>query len=89
MHKANKHAFLTTEEGVFHGVHAEELSWRQLTLEESVESSSSREAERSWHYSWVESVEGSAMECQPVGNGRISIAKIRYQKTSSEDTAEE
>jgi hypothetical protein len=31
------------------------------------------------------------VECKPVdnGNGRICIAKIRYQETSSEDTAEE
>jgi hypothetical protein len=36
-------------------------------------------------------VEGSAVECQPAGNGsgRISIAKIRYHETSSEDIAEE
>jgi hypothetical protein len=36
-------------------------------------------------------VEGSAMECLPAGNGswRISIAKIRYQETSNEDTVEE
>jgi hypothetical protein len=36
-------------------------------------------------------VEGSPVECSTTGNGSgiISIAKIRYQKTSSEDTAEE
>jgi hypothetical protein len=36
-------------------------------------------------------VEGSVVECEPAGNGsgRISIVKIRYQETSSEDTAEE
>jgi hypothetical protein len=38
--------------------------------------------------SWVE---GSAVACQPEGNGSviISIAKIRYQEISCEDTAEE
>jgi hypothetical protein len=36
-------------------------------------------------------VEGSAVECQAAGNGsgRISIAKIRYQETSSIDLSEE
>jgi hypothetical protein len=36
-------------------------------------------------------VEGLAVECLPAdnGNGRISIAKIRYRETSSEDIAEE
>jgi hypothetical protein len=36
-------------------------------------------------------VEGAAVECQPADNesGRLSIAKIRYQETSSEDIAEE
>jgi hypothetical protein len=39
----------------------------------------------------LESVEGSPVECYPAGNGSgiISLAKIRYQETSSEDTAEE
>jgi hypothetical protein len=34
---------------------------------------------------------GSPVECKKAGNGsrRISIAKIRYQEISSEDTAEE
>jgi hypothetical protein len=34
---------------------------------------------------------GSGVECSSSGNGswRISIAKIRYQETSSENTAEE
>jgi hypothetical protein len=36
--------------------------------------------------SWVE---GSAVECWPAGSWRISIAKIRYQETSSENTTEE
>jgi hypothetical protein len=41
--------------------------------------------------SWELAVEGSAVECSPAGNGsgRISIIKIRYQETSSEDIAEE
>jgi hypothetical protein len=41
-----------------------------------------------WHY---KEVEGSVVEGQPAGNGsgRISVAMIRYQETSSEDIAEE
>jgi hypothetical protein len=37
------------------------------------------------------SVEGSSVECSSSGNGSriISLAKIRYQETSSEDPAEE
>jgi hypothetical protein len=36
-------------------------------------------------------VESSVVECSPAGKGnwRISIAKIRYQDTSSENIAEE
>jgi hypothetical protein len=36
-------------------------------------------------------VEGLVVECLPAGSGsgRISIAKIRYQETSSENAAEE
>jgi hypothetical protein len=44
--------------------------------------------EDNWRYS---AVEGSVVECLPASNRswRVSIAKIHYQETSSEDTAEE
>jgi hypothetical protein len=49
---------------------------------------------RSTVFCWASecsAVESSAEDCSPVGNGswRISIAKIRYQETSSGDIAEE
>jgi hypothetical protein len=44
--------------------------------------------EDSWRY---RPVEGSAVDCYPLGNlsRRISIAKIRYKETTNEDIAEE
>jgi glutamine phosphoribosylpyrophosphate amidotransferase len=41
--------------------------------------------EDSWRY---KAVEGSVMEYWPASNGKISIAKIRYHETSSENIAE-
>jgi hypothetical protein len=35
--RANKHTFLTAEESVFRRVRAKQLSWKTMTLQESVE----------------------------------------------------
>jgi hypothetical protein len=70
--RASKHSVLTTEDGVFRGIRAEELSWRQSTLQ-AVEM-----RVQLW------SVNQRATEA-----GRISIAKIRYQGTSGDNTANE
>jgi hypothetical protein len=67
--------------------------WRHKTIEEVMQAVFSVGPLRGYmtRPSECSAVEGSPVECYKAGKGSgiISIAKIRYQETSSEDTAEE